>query len=92
MSLRLNVMPLCEIRVVNSFRVTARIEMTGRFPVMARGVFVVLRRFVVAFGGWFGHRALVSDSRPLGRRRVFCAPVAPARGPTQHRRPLRSSL
>jgi hypothetical protein len=67
--------------------------MTGRFPVMARGVFVVLRRFVVMFGGWFGHScARLRLKTRLGRRRVFCVPVAPARGPTQRRRPLRSSL
>jgi hypothetical protein len=93
MSFRLNVMPLCEIRVVISFRVKGRLEMTGRFSVMARGVFVVLRSFVVVFGGLCGHSwARLRLKTRLGRQRVFCAPVAPARGPTQHRRPLRSSL
>jgi hypothetical protein len=71
MSFRLNVMPLCEIRVVSSFSVKGSFEVTGRFSVMARGVFVVLRSFVVVFGGLCGH----SWARlRLKRRRALCAP------------------
>jgi hypothetical protein len=61
MSFGMNVMPVCEMGVVSSFRVTAGIEIVCRFSVMTRGLFVVLSGFVMVFGGLSRHDLMIRD-------------------------------